>query len=365
MHKTSAWPLSLIYAALVVFASLFPFTGWRAQGIDPWVFLTARIPPPYWTWFDINTNWIGYAPMGFFLALALVRTGRGRWAVPLAALACSLLSLGLEFLQIYLPQRVSSNLDWLLNSVGGLAGALIAALLERWGALARWSRFRAQWLVHDARGPLVLLALWPWALLFPVAEPFGLGQGLERLELALAELLEGTPFLAWLPVRTEPLDPLSPLAELLCVALGLWAPCLLVCHVTRPGLRRAALVGAGVGVGVAVTALSTALSFGPAHAWDWLSAPAQAGIGLGALLALAALPLPPRAAGLLLLVALPVQLSLLNNAPASAYFAETLQVWEQGRFIRFYGLGQWLGWLWPYATLAVVLLRAARMPRPS
>jgi hypothetical protein len=51
---------------------------------------------------------------------------------------------------------------------------------------------------------------------------------------------------------------------------------------------------------------------------------------------------------------------LLNDAPASAYFAQTLQVWEQGRFIRFYGLGQWLGWLWPYATLVYVLLRASR-----
>ena len=33
MQKTSAWPLSLVYAALIVFASLFPFDGWRAQGI--------------------------------------------------------------------------------------------------------------------------------------------------------------------------------------------------------------------------------------------------------------------------------------------------------------------------------------------
>jgi hypothetical protein len=29
------------------------------------VFLFARIPPPYWTWFDVNTNIVGYAPLGF------------------------------------------------------------------------------------------------------------------------------------------------------------------------------------------------------------------------------------------------------------------------------------------------------------
>ena len=35
MDKTTAWPLALVYAALIVFASLFPFEGWRAQGLAP------------------------------------------------------------------------------------------------------------------------------------------------------------------------------------------------------------------------------------------------------------------------------------------------------------------------------------------
>ena len=65
----------------------------------------------------------------------------------------------------------------------------------------------------------------------------------------------------------------------------------------------------------------------------------------------------------MLLLALVVHLSVLNQAPASAYFADTLQAWEQGRFIRFNGLAQWLGWLWPYAVLAYVLLRVSRPDR--
>lgn len=78
MYKSSAGPLALIYAALIVFASLFPFDGWRAQGIDPWVFLASPIPPPYWTGFDVTSNLVGYAPLGFLLALALLRM-RWRW----------------------------------------------------------------------------------------------------------------------------------------------------------------------------------------------------------------------------------------------------------------------------------------------
>ena len=78
-----------------------------------------------------------------------------------------------------------------------------------------------------------------------------------------------------------------------------------------------------------------------------------------------ALPLPRRASAVVALVVLVVHLSLLNDAPASAYFSHTLQSWEQGRFIRFFGIGQWLGWLWPYAALAYVLLRAARRGQVS
>lgn len=366
MSKTIAWPLALIYAALIVFASLFPFDGWREQGISPWVFLTARIPPPYWTWFDVTINVLGYAPLGFLLALALLRTGWPRAAVVWAALAGALLSLGMEFLQIYLPQRVSSNMDLVLNAAGALLGALAAALLERLGAIDHWGRFRDRWFVPDAQGGLVLLALWPPALLFPAAVPFGLGQMFERLEAAAAEALDGTPFLDWLPLREDALEPLSPSAEVLCVLLGLLIPCLLGYCVIRHVGRRAVFAAAAVGVGVAVTALSSALTWGPSHAWEWwVGLPVRVGVWAALALAVLLLPLPRRACAAVLLVALALHLSLLNQAPTSAYFAQTLQLWEQGRFLRFYGLAQWLGWLWPYAALVYVLVRVSRRERQS
>lgn len=363
MHKTSAWPLALLYAALIVFASLFPFEGWRGQGISPWVFLSAPLPPPYWTWFDVNINVAGYAPLGFLLALAMLRSGWPRLAVVLAVMAGALLSLAMEFLQIYLPRRVPSNMDLALNAAGTLLGALLAWLLERLGAIARWSRLRARWFVADARGALVLLALWPLALLFPAAVPFGLGQMWERLEAGLAEWLDDTPFLDWLPLRTEPLEPLSPAAELMAVLLGVLIPCLLGYCVVRHLGRRAVFAVGIVAVGVAATALSAAMSWGPTHAWEWITLPAELGAVAGLGVALLLVGLPRRACAALLLLALALHLNLLNQAPASAYFTETLQAWEQGRFIRFFGLGQWLGWLWPYAALVYVLLRVSSRER--
>ena len=81
------------------------------------------------------------------------------------------------------------------------------------------------------------------------------------------------------------------------------------------------------------------------------------GLGLAVLLALALIWVPPRVASALLLLALAVDLSLINQAPTGPYLAQTLATWEQGRFIRFNGLAQWLGWLWPYAALVYVLTR--------
>ena len=43
---------------------------------------------------------------------------------------------------------------------------------------------------------------------------------------------------------------------------------------------------------------------------------------------------------------------------------KTLQNWEQGQFIRFHGLIQWLGWLWPFALL-VYLMRCLSAARPT
>jgi VanZ family protein len=370
VHKTSAWPLAQAYAALIVYASLYPFSGWRDQGIAPLAFLASPWPR-YWTGFDLAANTLGYAPLGFLLALGFLRRGRERFtansngkAILVATLAAAALSLCMEVMQNYLPARVPSNVDFALNAVGALAGAVLAGGLELGGAIDRWSRFRLRWFVEDARGALVLLALWPFALLFPASVPLGLGQVFERLETALAEWLLDTPFLEWLPVRDVELQPLVPGAELVCVALGTLVPCLLGYSIIRSISRRAAFAGIIITIGVGATALSAAMSWGPSHAWAWLSLPVRLGVVTGLVLALLLLPMPRRGCAALVLLALVVHLSLLNQAPASAYFADTLSAWEQGRFIRFNGLAQWLGWLWPYVVLVYVLVRVSRSDAP-
>lgn len=354
MHKTSAWPLALVYLGLIVYASLYPFSDWRDQGVDPSWFLLAPLPK-YWTGFDVVSNVLGYMPLGFFLALSALRTGRERYALRLAMLAALLLSLVMEILQVYLPTRVPSNLDLMLNVAGAALGAGSAWSLERLGVLQRWSRFRAQWFVEESRGAMVLLALWPLALLFPAVVPFGLGQVMERMESALALALLDSPFLEWLPLRDFELQPMLPAVEWLCVLLGLWIPCLLGFCIIRSKVRRAWFLGWVLFFGMGATALSSALSFGPSYAWVWMTAPVKAALVSAMLLSCATLWLPRRASAALAVLALGVDLSLINQTPIGPYFEQTLFSWEQGQFIRFNGLAQWLGWLWPYATLVYVL----------
>ena len=353
-HKTSAWPLALIYGGLIVYASLYPFADWRYQGIMPWAFLSSPWPR-YWTGFDVASNALGYMPFGFLLAVSALRTGRGRYAVGLATLVAGLVSLAMESLQGFLPVRVPSNVDLALNVLGAWLGALLAWTMEKLGVIDHWSRFRARWFVAEARGGLVLLALWPLALLFPAAVPFGLGQVLERLEESLADALQDTPFLDWLPVRDIELQPLVPGVELICVTLGVLIPCFLGFCIIRSGARRTLFLLLIFALGIGATALSAALSYGPEHAWAWFSLPVKAGLVTALVLVLSMLWLPRRASAALVLLALGLYLSLLNQVPTSPYFAQTLSTWEQGRFIRFHGLAQWLGWLWPYAALVYVL----------
>jgi VanZ family protein len=366
-HKSAALPLALAYAALIVYASLYPFADWRDQGIAPWSYLGASWPK-YWTGVDFAINVAGYVPFGFLWALALLRTRPGAGvlrAVLHAALAGALVAFLMETLQSYLPARIPSNVDLGLNTAGAVAGAVLAAALERLGAISHWGRARSQWFIDDARGGLVLLALWPPALLFPAAVTFGLGQVLERLEVAIAIWLIDTPFIDWMPLRQFELEPLVPAVELLCVMLGALVPCLLGFTVARSMVRRAVLLPLTLLAGAGATALSAALSYGPEHAWAWLSLPVQIGIAAALCVGLLLLAAPRRLCAALLLIALMLHLSLLNQAPESAYFAQTLATWEQGRFIRFHGLAQWLGWLWPFAVLVYVLVVLSRRGRPA
>jgi hypothetical protein len=272
-----------------------------------------------------------------------------------------LLSYTTEVLQHFVPRRVPAMEDFLMNSAGALAGALLALLMHALGLIERWQGLRRRWFVRESAGALALLTLWPVGLLFPAPVPLGLGQVGERLREWLEDMLADVPWAAPVhdllvaPASANP--PLRPLAESLVVALGLLAPCLVAFAVMRPGWRRMAMTAGALALAMAGMTLSTLLNFGPNHALGWLAPAVMPGLALGLVLALLAALLPRRIVAGVGLVALTGLVVGVAQAPADPYFAQSLHAWEQGRFIRFHGLAQWVGWLWPYIAMLWLLSR--------
>ncbi len=361
-HRSLAAPLSLAYAALVLYASLYPFTDWRWP---PGQHLQALALLPWTRWtdsFDVGSNLLGYLPLGGLITLAACRSGVRPWiGVLLGALAPSLLSYSCEVLQQFLPRRVPAMEDWTMNSAGALIGSLLAALVHRLGMLDGWHGVRSRWFVRDGASGLALLALWPVGLLFPAPVPLGLGQVGDRLRDTLAQWLDDVPWAeavhGLLAAPAPPAVALRPLTEVLIVALGLLTPCLLAYSLMAPGWRRAAMALGILAVGAGAMTLSTLLNFGPGHAAAWVGPTAEPGLGLGLLMALALVPVPRRLVSGLALVSLTGLVVGVAQAPADPYFAQSLKAWERGRFVRFHGLAQWVGWLWPYLAMALLLTR--------
>jgi VanZ family protein len=364
--RSAALPLLLVWTAIIVYASWFPFFGWRWPAPAAlWGLLPLPWPRRHEA-FDIIANLLGYMPLGALLVLAQDPIeGRGVRALRNAIAAAAALSYVLEVIQGVLPQRVPSLLDWLLNSAGAALGAAGGLWLERVGAPHWLQRTTEHWFAQHSRSGMALLLLWPLGLLFPTPVALGVGQVWERMRDLVHDAFSGLaatePLVRWLDTVPSHAARLSPATELIAVALGLLAPCLVIYSMARPGLRRAWLALAATALGFGVTTLSTAMNFGPQHALAWCTSTTLAGLALGCVLALLAIGSGRRMAAGIGLVAVTAGLVLVAQAPADPYYAESLHNWEQGRFIRFHGLAQWIGWSWPYlATLWLLRQIAGR-----
>jgi len=282
-HRSSAAPLAWLYAALIAYASLYPFRGWHLTGVSPLAFLL--LPwPRWWTWFDLVTNLLGYMPLGALVFGALVRSGvRIGPSIALACAAGAGLSFSMEFLQNFLPQRVASNVDFGVNVLGTLAGVLIGLRIHLNGGVERWQIARDRWFIARSAGGLAMLLLWPIGLLFPLPVPLAQGQVLVRLQEAVAQAVEGTSIAPWVEGWADAdLDrsALSPGGEFALMALGLLAPCMVAFSIARPGWRRIVLAFGAAALGVLATTLSTALNFSPQHMLAWSTPQALAAVGL-------------------------------------------------------------------------------------
>lgn len=118
------WAALIGYFVLIFYGSLYPFSEWRIPQEPLFGFLTP-VMPKYISMSDVWINAVVYIPLGLLLA-GLMRRNTG---LPIAIFTATLVGGGLSFvmeaLQMFLPGRVSSILDFALNAGGSLLGALL------------------------------------------------------------------------------------------------------------------------------------------------------------------------------------------------------------------------------------------------
>lgn len=354
LHRASprASPLArylfCVYALLVVYASLHPFSGWHVQGPTPFAFVTAPFPRSL-TRFDVVTNVLGYVPLGFLAVLALYPRIRGGKAFALGAVGSLALSFVLESLQSYLPSRASSNVDLLANAAGGAAGAVLALaagpLLVVDGAL-KALRYRAFLAGRKIDLGLVLLGLWLLSQLSPETLLFGSGDLRELFQPPPGKLYPAEMFL-----RVE-----AAIAAANTVAVGLFVSCLTRGRGARL-LFALLLVLALVLRWVAFDVLLKDML--------WITPGALAGVTAGFVAALACVALPRTARLAMAGLALMSATALVNLSPGNPYMAASLALWQRGAYFNFNGLTHIVAAAWPFAAMFYLVFLAAERGREN
>lgn len=327
------------YALLVIYASLSPFTGWQEQGLEFSEVLAEPLLLQY-TWLDIAANLFAYLPFGLLLGLALRAHFGAWWSALLATLGGLALSAAMEYAQMYLPMRTSSNLDLLTNSIGALTGALLAVSIAPRAWFALHLADRRMRLFHAgavADFGLALAALWMFAQVNP---------SLPMLGNVFISGVARPPFAV---VQPEPFN----WVESAAVALNLLMMGMLLLtllrqrrHVVNVLLLVLCAVALTKFVAAAVLLKSWALLL-------WLNSEAMLGTFTGVLLLIAAGRLP-RAR--LLFCAMCVALAYLSlahglldsGAPSAAM---RLYQWRYGHLLTYNGLSQTVALVFPFLML--------------
>lgn len=114
---------------------------------------------------DILTNVLAYVPLGLLLCLWLQRRGAKVAALVLATLLGTVVSLSVEWVQAYLPARVTSLIDFGTNIFGTFLGALLARLVDPESAFGKLLHdLKSGWFKPGALTNMGLIAIVLWAL---------------------------------------------------------------------------------------------------------------------------------------------------------------------------------------------------------
>jgi len=350
------------YLFLILYASWYPFTGWRANNVSALPDVI-RQWPRYWTLFDVSTNVVGYIPFGMLIVFSLYPHVNRWWAVVIAILFGSTVSATAELVQYFIPSRVTSLLDFITNASGATIGAVLGALLtplilEK----GRLQLLRKQWTFHESSREIVILGLWPMAQLYPQAYLFGMGEIFPVISQHLSSFFDmDIDLSAFFLQGIEPNADAYLLAEAFITACGCTGAILICLSLLNRHAPKLILTMLLLLLSLICKSLASALLFNPEYAFAWFTPGARGGLLISMIMlygfSFAPVHVQKRLAFILLLISLVV----VNLLPDNPYFEVTMQSWVQGKFLNFNGAAQFLSLFWPFLALWAVL----RKPRPA
>jgi VanZ family protein len=326
------------YALFIVYASLSPFSGFAEQGLDFFEVLVSPLAQTY-SWFDAVSNFLAYLPFGLLFGLTLRARLNAMPSVLLATITGLLLSASMEFIQMYLPNRISSNFDLLMNSIGSLTGALLAVSIvpRAWFFYLMHWRFEYFRREQGVDFGLALVMLWMFAQINPSLPMLG--------NVFITEMVR-EPFV---PPSVEPFNWLESVAVALnLLMLGTLLITLLRSrhHAVTTLLLVLFVIALLKFIAAAVLLKSWALLL-------WLNAEAMFGIFVGVLLMAVIGALSPpnvfRIAAFTSTAYLLLAHGILESGAPSA--AMRLYQWRFGHLLNYNGLSQTIMLLFPILSL--------------
>lgn len=329
--------LGTTWAAVIVFASLYPFSGWTDPGISTLSFMSMPLPK-HVLWGDFLINLSAYVPLGFFVSMAF---GSGRIkALLIATFLCCLLSFSMESAQMYLPARVASNLDWFSNSMGGLIGSLVALRANRLPFvdihLVKW---RDDWIIPGAAGDagIALVVLW----LFTQTNP--------SLPLMGSWILDEGQLLQRLFIPHS-----FSFHEAASIALNLLSFGLVLSLMMKEGKGKLMPVVLMLFLATLIKSAMAGFLLKPSVFFAWANQEALAGVGAGLALISSFKHGTRKIRTIAAILAIVAQIAFTNLTPniASPTSELFLFSWKYGQLLTLSGSTSFIAKLWPYLALA-------------
>ena len=338
--------LASLYALMIIYASLEPFSGWSAPLPGTPFFLWAAWPQRI-ARIDFMINVLAYLPFGFLVAL-IGSARRPSARMVTAVLAASALSAAMETIQMYLPMRDASTVDLAANTIGGFLGGVAGLAFDRVpGLRTTIARWRHRLFLGGRRGDLGLSLLGIWLLA-------QVNPGIPLFAATFDPSLELTRDVAGTLLQAAQ-------SAFNVIGVGLYVSLLLR---QRHAIGGAVLALIGLALllkGVAASFLMKAQSLEA-----WLKPGVSLGVATGALLLLLVIWLPRAVRTSLGAIALLASLIAPLIAPDmwQARAPLALFSWPYGHLLNFNGLTHAVLIVWPVVATTYLIWLAAE-PRPD